>query len=174
MAFTKKQKRKMLDEYKQWISESKAVFMLDFTKMSMTEIDALRARIREAGSMTHIVKNTLMDRALSDAGYHVPVLAGTSLCGFATGDLAALAKIFMEVSKNSQIFSVKGGYMDGRALSAADVKALADLPPLPVMRAQLLGTLNAPASKLVRTLVEPARSLAAVINAYAEKAPAAA
>jgi large subunit ribosomal protein L10 len=54
------------------------------------------------------------------------------------------------------------------------VKSLSELPPLPVVRAQLLGTLQAPASKLVRTIAEPARSLAAVFKAYSEKALAAA
>lgn len=174
MAFTKQHKRKLLSDYQQWLSESKAVFMLDFTKMSMPEIDALRAKVRETGCKVHIVKNTLMDRVLTEAGYQAPKLAGTSLCGFGTGDLAALAKIFMETTKNSQIFTLKAGYMDGRVLTPANVKALADLPPLPVVRAQLLGVFNAPASKLVRTLAEPARSLAAVIKANAEKVPAAA
>jgi large subunit ribosomal protein L10 len=62
-------------------------------------------------------------------------------------------------------------------ISAADVKALADMPPLPVVRAQLLGVLSAPAAKLVRTINEPARGLAAVIKAHSDKteeAPAAA
>ena len=54
-------------------------------------------------------------------------------------------------------------------MSASQVKALADLPPLPVVRAQLLGVLNAPASKLVRTLAEPGRQIAAVIKAFADK-----
>lgn len=174
MAFTKQHKNKMLAEYQQWISESKAIFMLDFTKMAMPDVDALRAKIREAGSKTHVVKNTLLDLALREAGYSAPKLDGTSLCGFATGDLAALAKIFLEVTKNSQIFTLKGGYMDGRVLTPANIKALAEMPPLPVVRAQLLGVLNAPASKLVRTLAEPARSLAAVIKAHAEQVPAAA
>jgi large subunit ribosomal protein L10 len=174
VAFTKQHKRKLLAEYQKWMSDSKAVFMLDFTKMSMKDVDALRARIREAGSKTHIIKNTLMDLALTEAGYKTTKLAGTSLCGFATGDLAALAKIFIETTKNSQIFSLKVGFMDGRVLTPADIKALAELPPLPVIRAQLLGVFNAPASRLVRTLAEPARSLAAVIKAHAEKVPAAA
>ncbi len=60
--------------------------------------------------------------------------------------------------------------MSGQALNAAQVKALADMPPLPVMRAQLLGVLQAPAGKLARTIAEPARGLAAVLKAFSEKA----
>ena len=63
--------------------------------------------------------------------------------------------------------------MAGQLLDAAQVKSLAELPPLPVVRARLLGMLQAPAGQLVRTIAEPARSLAAVFRAYSEKAPAA-
>ncbi len=64
--------------------------------------------------------------------------------------------------------------MAGQALSPAQVKALSELPPLPVVRGQLLGVLQAPAGKLVRTIAEPARSLASVFRAYSEKAQTAA
>ena len=65
---------------------------------------------------------------------------------------------------------IKGGFMGAMTLKPAEVKSLASLPPLPVMRAQLLGILQAPASKLVRTLAEPGRQLACVVKAYSEKA----
>ena len=73
-----------------------------------------------------------------------------------------------------EFVKVKGGFLAGQPLNTAQVKALADLPPLPVVRAQLLGVLQAPAGKLVRTIAEPARSLASVFRAYSEKAQAAA
>ncbi len=85
-----------------------------------------------------------------------------------------MAKIMSETARTSEFVKIKGGYLDQRPISAKAVKDLAELPPLPVMRAQLLGTLLAPAGKLVRTLAEPARSLAAVMQAYAEKSGAAA
>jgi large subunit ribosomal protein L10 len=84
------------------------------------------------------------------------------------------AKALNDAMKGNEFVKVKGGFMGGQTLSAAQVKALADMPPLPVVRAQLLGVLQAPAGKLVRTISEPARGLAAVIKAFAEKAPAAA
>jgi large subunit ribosomal protein L10 len=76
--------------------------------------------------------------------------------------------------KGKEAIKVKGGFMSGQALNPAQVKALADMPPLPVIRAQLLGVLQAPAGKLVRTIAEPARGLAAVVKAFSEKANAAA
>jgi len=77
--------------------------------------------------------------------------------------------VLTEVARGSEFVKIKGGYLEKRLISAKDIESLAELPQLPVMRAQLLGTIMAPSSKLVRTLVEPARQVAAVIKAYAEK-----
>ena len=79
----------------------------------------------------------------------------------------ALAKVLIDATKNSEIFKLKGGYLDGQPFTPQQVKALAELPPLPVMRATLLGVLQAPPAKLVRTLAEPARaSWLRVVKAY--------
>lgn len=170
MAFSKTHKTKMLSDYETWLGKSQAVFMLEYSKMTMKDVDALRAKVRETGSEAHIVKNTLMQLAMQNAGYeNVKKAEGTLLVGFAYSDAPALAKVFTDASKNSEIFKLRGGYLDKQPLAPAQVKALADLPPLPVMRATLLGILQAPASKLVRTLAEPARSLAAVVKAYSDQ-----
>lgn len=169
MAFTKKQKTQMLSEYENWLEKSQAIFMVEYNKMTMKDVDALRKKVREIGCETHIVKNTLMQLAMKNAGYDDPQkVEGTLLVGFAYSDPPTLAKIFADASKNSEIFKLRGGFLEKQPLSMEQVKALADLPPLPVMRATLLGVLQAPASKLVRTLAEPARSLAAVVKAYSE------
>ncbi len=170
MAFSKTHKTKMLADYETWLDKSQAVFMLEYTKMTMKDIDAFRAKVRETGSEAHIVKNTLMELAMKKAGYeNVTKAEGTLLVGFAYNDAPGLAKVFADASKNSEIFKLRGGYLGKQQLAVAQVKALADLPPLPVMRATLLGVLQAPASKLVRTLAEPARSLASVVKAYSDK-----
>ena len=175
MAFTKKQKGDMTAQYEKWLGESQAMFVLEYVGLTMKEVDALRAKAREAGSEVHLVKNTLFSRALQTRGYTVPeFLEGTSLVGFAFNDPPALAKVFADFIKGNETRKVKGGFLGNVVISDAQVKALADLPPLPVMQATLLGVISAPASKLVRTLAEPARSLAAVVNAYSEKAPVAA
>jgi large subunit ribosomal protein L10 len=143
--------------------------------MSMKEVDSMRAKAREVGAEMHVVKNTLFSLALGHLGVDASdYLEKTSLVGFAFNDAPALAKVVNDAVK-SDVFSVKGGLLGKRKISASDVKALADMPPLPIVRAQLLGVLSAPASKLVRTINEPARGLAAVVKAYSEKeaAPAA-
>jgi len=175
LAFTKKEKGDMTAQYEKWLSESQAVFFLTYTSMTMKEIDAFRTKVRESNSEVHMVKNTLFKRALEAQGFApASIFEGTSLAGFAFSDAAGLAKTFAEMTKGSENFKVKGGYLGKELISEAQVKALADLPSLPVMRATLLGTISAPATKLVRTLVEPARSLAAVVKAYSEKAGTAA
>lgn len=176
MAFTKDEKTKMLEQYENWMARSQAVFLLQYSKMGMKEVDEVRAKAREAGGEMHVVKNTLFGLVLDKLGMEGKnFLEETTLIGFAFNDAPALAKVVSDASK-SDSFKVKGGLLGRRAISMADVKALADMPPLPVVRAQLLGVLNAPASKLVRTINEPARGLAAVVKAYSEKelAPAAA
>ena len=165
----------MTAHYEKWLSDSQAVYVLDYTKMTMKEVDAFRAKARENGSEIHLVKNTLFTNALISQGYPVPdIFEGTSLVGFAYNDPPALAKTFTDFIKGSETRRIKGGFLGKEVITDAQVKALAALPSLPVMRATLLGVLQAPASMLVRTLAEPARSLAAVLKAYSEKEPLAA
>lgn len=177
MAFSKEQKQQMVAEYAELLQKSQAIFIIEHGTMSMKDIDTFRAKVRDAGGVAHICKNTLFTIALKEQGFEVASkLTGTSLVGFALQDAPALAKVFDEATAKSEIFALKKGFLDKKEISAKQIKALADLPPLPVMRATLLGTIMAPASQLVRTLAEPARGLAAVVKAYSEKegAPAAA
>ncbi len=165
----------MLEQYARWVEGSQAMFLISYNKMSMKEIDALRAKTRESGSELHVVKNTLIKRVFDQAGIaYGDLLEGTTMIGFAASDPAASAKAISESIAKSEVFSFKGGFLGKQPLTASQVKSLAELPPLPVMRATLLGVLNAPASKLVRTIAEPARGLAAVVKAYSEKAAPAA
>ena len=175
MAFSKKKKTEMIAQYEKWIQQSEAIFMVEFKNMNMKEIDGLRSKMREAGGQMHVAKNTLLKLAFDKLGMESgKVLEGSTLCSFVENDAANVAKALNLSIKNSEIFKVKNAFLDGIPIDALQVKALADLPPLPVMRAQLLGTINAPASKLVRTINEPARGLAAVIKAFSEKQPEAA
>jgi large subunit ribosomal protein L10 len=172
LSFTKKHKGVLQKQYEKWLKKSQAVFVLEYTKMNMKAIDTLRAKVHDAGGEVHVVKNTLMNKALGNAGIESKTLAGTCLFGFAVNDVPALAKVFGDVTKNSEIFKMKGGYLSGRPITPENVKALADMPPLPVLRARLLGTINSPASALVRTLAEPGRQLAFVIKAHSEQTAA--
>jgi len=172
LAFTKQHKGVLLKQYSKWLKQSQAIFVLEYTKMGMKEVDTLRAKARDAGGELHVVKNTLMEIALKDAGIESKNLVGTCLFGFAVNDVPALAKVFGDATKNSEVFKMKGGYLSGRPITSENVKALADMPPLPVLRAKLLGLINTPASQLARTIAEPARQMAYVLKAYSEQTPA--
>lgn len=175
MAFSKKHKAELQVQYSQWLEQSQAVFAASFTSVTVKEIENLRAKAREAGGELHVVKNTLISRSINEAGLpQSEAFEGTSLVGFAFSDPPALAKVLSEVAtKQSERFALKGGYLGKDLLSASQVKALADLPALPVMRARLMGLLNTPATQLVRTLAEPARRMAYVIKAHSEQSVAA-
>jgi large subunit ribosomal protein L10 len=176
LAVSKERKEESLATYAEWLKKSQAVILVEYTGAKMKDLDSIRAKIREAGGEFHILKNTLARRAFADSGMDLPkdFLVKSTAVSFAFTDPASTAKALTEATKGKDFVKVKGGFMSGQTLSAAQVKALSDMPPLPVVRAQLLGVLQAPAGKLVRTIAEPARGLAAVIKAFSEKAPAAA
>ena len=171
MALTKEQKRKVVAQYGEWLERSDAFVLAEYTGMTMKDMDELRAKIREAGGEFHVVKNTLTKLALKDAeiDFEEDHFLSSTAIGFAFEDPPALAKAMTDFARESDFLNVKVGYLDKQMMSAAEVKALADLPPLPVMRAILLSTILAPASQLVRTLAEPGRQIAAVMKAYSER-----
>ncbi len=176
MAITKERKNELIDQYSDWVKRSKALVLTQYVGLNMKDIDALRAKVRENGGEFHIIKNTLVKRAFERAGMAIDkrLLEGSTAIIFAFTDAPATVKAVTDFAKSSEFLKVKGGFLEKQALTSESVKALADLPPLPVVRAQLLGTLLAPASRLVRTLAEPGRMIAAVIKARAEQEPAAA
>lgn len=176
MALSKEKKREVVSQYEQWLTESKAVVLTEYLGLDMPAIDALRAKAREAGGEFHIIKNTLAKRALAAANLEVPPehLLGSTALGVAFEDAPALAKVIVDFSKENEAIKVKIGFLGGELMTAEQIVALAQLPPLPVVRGQLLGVIMAPASKLSRLLAEPGRQLAQVIKAYADGEPASA
>ncbi len=170
MAITKERKDELVSQYNTWLRKSEALIITEYKGMTMKDIDTLRAKVREMGGEFHIVKNTLGKKALEKAGISTKdeFFTGSTAVCFSFHDAPAMAKAMMEFAKTTEALKIKGGYLDRKPMTAAGVKSLADLPPLPVVRAQLLGTLMGPASKLARILAEPGRSIAAVIKAHSE------
>ena len=140
--------------------------------MAMKDIDALRAHAREIGGEFHVVKNTLMNIALKNAGFEdTGLFVKSSMVAVAFEDAPSMAKI-VDKAGSSDLFEIKGGYLDGAPVAAGDIQMLAKLPAMPQMRAQLLALILTPATQLVRTIKEPARMVAAVLKSYSEKSPA--
>jgi large subunit ribosomal protein L10 len=171
LAISKERKREVVTEYTDWAGRSSALILTEYRGLTMKDIDELRRRVREVGGEFHIVKNTLGKIAFEGAGYKLSegFFEGSTAICFAFQDAPALAKIIVDYARTSESLKVKGGYLGRNPMSAEQVKSLAELPPLPVIRAQLMGTILAPASQLARVLAEPARQVAAVFKAYADK-----
>jgi large subunit ribosomal protein L10 len=172
LAISKERKSEVVAQYSKWISNSKALILAEYTGLTMKQMDDLRAKAREVGGEFHVVKNTLGTLAFKEAGLPVPqdFLEGSTAIGFALQDAQPMAKAMTDYARSADALKIKGGYLGTRAINAAEVVALAEMPPLPVMRARLMGTLLAPASQLARLLAEPARQVAAVIQAHGESA----
>lgn len=171
MAISKKRKEEVVAEYTEWIERSSAMVVSEYKGLTMKDIDELRRKLRDAGGEFHILKNTLSKIAFEGAGLTFPddLFEGSTAVGFAFQDAPRLVKTMVEHARTTEHLKVKGGFLGQNAISSEEIRSLAELPPLPVVRAQLLGTLLAPAGKLVRTLAEPARMVAAIMMAYSEK-----
>ncbi len=170
MAFTRKEKEAMVEQYKEWIDNSNAFFVVSFQKMNMPAINAVRNSLREVNGEIHVVKNRIFRLVMNEMGleYDEGFWQENNMVSFAFSDAPSVAKVMSDITK-TDVFDIRLGYVDEKLLTADQVKALADLPTLPVMQAILLSTIMASATKLVRTLAEPARSMASVVRAYSEE-----
>lgn len=175
MAISKERKNELVAQYEEWAGNSEAIILTEYLGLAMSDLDEVRKRSREAGGEFHIVKNTLTKIALESSGFPLQddFFIGTTAVGFAFEDAPAMAKVIKDLTKSSETVRIKGGYLGKDLMDADQINALADLPPLPVMRARLLGVLSAPASQLARLVQEPGRQLAQVIKARAEQEGAA-
>jgi large subunit ribosomal protein L10 len=174
LALSKERKEELVAQYEAWMKESNALILAEYTGLRMPQMDDLRSKARDAGAEFHVVKNRLGKRVFEAAGLDVPdeLFTGSTAFGIAYQDAPGIAKVIKDFGKDNPALKIKAGFMDGKVLTAEQVNALAELPPLPVARGQLLGVISAPASKLLRTLAEPGRSLAQVMKAHADAAAA--
>lgn len=171
MAISKERKRELVELYSQWIEKSQAMILAEYFGLSVKELEDLRIKIREVDGEFHVLKNTLAKLAFEAADLPIPegFFEGSTAIGFAFEDIPGVAKALVSLSKERDTVKIKGGYLNNQVISANEIRDLANLPPLPVLRAMLLATILAPATQLVRTLNEPARQIAAVLKAYSEQ-----
>lgn len=164
-------KKYIVDELLERVNASPFVLVVDYTSMTVPEFAEFRNRLTENQAECHVAKNSFMKKTLELA--ELPAL-DDSLKGqtaFITGesDVCAAAKTVKNFIKEFKKPEVKTGILDGDVIDSDQITALADLPSREQLLAQLLGVINEPASKLVRTLNEPGASLARVIKAKADK-----
>ncbi len=172
MAISREKKEQMVAGYVELLSKSKAIVLTDFGGLTVSSITALRSDLREIGGVFQIVKNTLFERALNETGIPVPAeqLKGAVAIGYCLEEAPPIAKRLMDFAReNSDRLAIKGAIVGDSYLDADGVKALAELPPREILLAQLLGTVQGPASTLVSTLMAPMRDLVQVLHARSEQ-----
>jgi large subunit ribosomal protein L10 len=164
------QKADLVAELKQVLSETSVVVVTRNLGLSVAQSTDLRLRMRDAGAQFKVAKNRLALIALEETRYK-PIgdfLKGPTALATSPDPVAA-AKVAVDFAKTTDKFEIVGGAMGDTILDVEGIRALAALPSLDELRAILVGLIQAPASKIARTISEPGAQLARVFQAYASK-----
>jgi large subunit ribosomal protein L10 len=167
------QKAAVIDEIADQIKAAEAIFAVDYRGISVAQVAALRANLREADARFRIVKNSLSERAADRAGVETlkPMLTGPTALAFVRGDAALAAKALNDAARRLNLLEFKGGLLNGTVLSADDVRSIARLPSRDVLYAQLVGTVAAPLTGLVRGLNALIQGIAIQLQAIVDMDP---
>jgi large subunit ribosomal protein L10 len=171
LAITKARREELLAQYIDLLNQSQAVFLTEFSAMEVKRMEELRAEVRKADGRFYVTKNTLLRIALQQTGRPVPedLLKGQTSASFALGEAPALAKAISEFAKSEEKLTLKGGILNKDLLTSEQVEALAQLPSLDQLRAQIIGLISAPAQNITSAVANGVRQLINVLDAYAKK-----
>ncbi|HSG15629.1 MAG TPA: 50S ribosomal protein L10 [Anaerolineae bacterium] len=171
MAITKQRKEELVAQYSELLDQSKAIILTEYSGLNVKQMQALRAQVRQADGAYYVTKNTLLRLALSQSGHELPeeLLVGQLATGFAMNEVPTLAKALTEFAKDQEELTIVGGLLDDELLTAEQVKALAELPSLDELRAQIMGMLQAPARNLATVVSGGVRQVVNVLDAYAKQ-----
>jgi len=174
LAISRDRKKTLIAEYRQQYAESAGVVFADYSALTVAQMQVLRRRAREQNGRVFVVKNTLLNGVLKEAQMESPegLLTGPTIIAFCHQDVPPLAKLFRDYAKEMTEeghFIVKGGLLEGRFLSVAETLTVADLPTRDELLAQVLRTINAPATQAVGVVASGIRQVLNVIKAYADK-----
>lgn len=169
-------KKEIVAEIKERFASSAGVIMADYRGLSVKDMQTLRTQVRAVGGEVKIYKNTLTELAIRELALPSmdTLLTGPTAIVFLEGDPVAPAKAVMDFAKEHKLLEVKGGFIEHAVLNADNIKAIASLPPREVLIAKLLGTLQAPATGLVRVLNGPVSAFARTLQAIADQKAASA
>ena len=169
----KSDKERVVAELTESLRTSETLIVADYRGLTNAEIDGLRSKLIEHGARFAVVKNTLTRRAAEAAGADalLTLLEGPSAIAFVEsgGDSVAVAKALRDAATSTRILTIRGGVLEGVAMSADEVESLAKLPPVDVLRAQLVGTIVSPLTTIVALIAAPLRDLAGLIDARIEQ-----
>ncbi len=163
-------KKYITEEYLNRLSDSPFFVVVDYTGLTVEHFSELRNRLRGAEAEVHVVKNRIFKIAAKESGVDMDgTMKGQLAVITGAQDIASSAKILKTFESEFEKPKMQFGYMGEDRLEADELKQIAELPPLDVLRGQLLGVLNAPATKLATIINTPATQLAQVVKAKAEK-----
>lgn len=167
MAITKERKAQLVQQYVDMLRQAKGVVITEYRGMTMKQVDELRGKLRESNAGFTVTKNTLLKIALREVGMAAPedMLAGPVALAVAYDDLARTIKVVLEYASTNEVFVAKGGIVGESVFPASQLEAISQLPPLEVLRAQLLGVVTMPMTQFLGLLNEPGRQVVAVIQA---------
>jgi large subunit ribosomal protein L10 len=169
----KEDKEQIVTELTERLRASETLLVADYRGLTMPQIDALRSRLIESGATFTVVKNTLTRRAAEAAGADalLALLEGPSAIAFleADGDMVAAAKALADSARETRVIEIRGGVLQGRTMSAAEVESLATLPPLDALRGQVLGAIVGPVTALAGLVNAPLQNLYGLIEARIEQ-----
>jgi len=169
----KEQKEQVVAELTERLKASDTLLVADYRGLTMPQIDELRSKLLASGARFTVVKNTLTRRAAEAAGADalLQLLEGPSAIAFleADGDMVAAAKALADSARDTKVLAIRGGIMQGRTVTAEEVESLATLPPLDVLRGQVLGAVVAPLTTFVALLNAPLQNLIGLIDARIEQ-----
>jgi large subunit ribosomal protein L10 len=169
----KEQKEQVVDELTARLKAADTLLVADYRGLTMPQIDDLRTRLLDSGARFTVVKNTLTRRAAEAAGADalLTLLDGPSAIAFleADGDMVAAAKALADSARETNVLEIRGGVLQGRAMTATEVETLAKLPPEDVLRGQVLGAIVAPLTALAGLLNAPLQNLVGLIDARIEQ-----
>ena len=169
----KSEKERVVAELTERLRTSETLIVADYRGLTNAEIDGLRSKLIEHGARFAVVKNTLTRRAAEAAGADalLALLEGPTAIAFveSDGDPAAVAKALRDAATSTKILAIRGGVLEGVAMSADEVDSLAKLPPADVLRAQLVGAIVSPLTTIVALVAAPLRDLAGLIDARIEQ-----
>jgi large subunit ribosomal protein L10 len=165
----KAEKERIVAELAERLKQTPTLFVADYRGLSVTEIDDLRTKLIEHGARFTVVKNTLTKRAAEEAGAEalLALLEGPTAIAFieADGDMVAVAKALTDSARTTRILAIRGGILDGSPIGEDEVRNLATLPPVDVLRGQVIGAITSPLMTVVGLISAPARDLVGLIEA---------
>jgi large subunit ribosomal protein L10 len=169
---TKNQKIELVKELSERIKGAKSTVFVDFKGLKVKESTELKKTLRAAGAEYVVVRKTLLDIALKNAGIEnasIKAMEGQIAISMSNTDEVSAASIIDKFAKTNPNVKMLGGTLGTQVMSAAEVKALAKIPSKEQLLGQLVGTLNAPISGFVNVLAGNLRGLVQVLNAISEQ-----